>query len=125
MKLSEFVERFVGHNSTVLLYEERYFIDDDELRTREDKLLWRGMDWQISFNKDDEEYFVNHPEEYKEKRAKKDAQLDYEEGKVNPNVNPYYKPTSFNLKQKEDLPLQKPMEFSKDENGQIRIQGIK
>ena len=35
MKLSEFVERFVGHNSTVLLYEERYFIDDDELRTRE------------------------------------------------------------------------------------------
>jgi hypothetical protein len=69
--------------------------------------------------------FVNHPEEYKEKRAKKDAQLDYEEGKVNPNVNPYYKPTSFNLKQKEDLPLQKPMEFSKDENGQIRIQGIK
>lgn len=76
MKLSEFVERFVGHNSTVLLYEERYFIDDDELRTREDKLLWRGMDWQISFNKDDEEYFVNHPE------VEKCPYIDYEVVKV-------------------------------------------
>lgn len=72
--------------------------------------------------------FINDSENYKQKREEKDAKLDYIEGKTNPNVNPYYKPTSFNLggsTEAEELPAQKPMEFTKDENGQIRIQGIK
>lgn len=76
MKLSEFVERFVGHNSIVLLYDERYFIDDDGLRTREDKPLWKGMDWQISFNEGDEDYFINHPD------VEKCPYIDYDVVKV-------------------------------------------
>lgn len=76
MRLAEFVERFVGHNSIVLLYDERYFIDDDGLRTREDKLLWKGMDWQISFNKGDEDYFITHPD------VEKCPYIDYDVVKV-------------------------------------------
>lgn len=73
--------------------------------------------------------FVNDPEHYKEKREQKDAQLDYQEGKT--DVNPYFKPTSFNLKgspsQSQDqteTQTSEPMQFMKDSNGQIRIQGM-
>lgn len=69
--------------------------------------------------------FINNPEDYKQKREEKDAKLDFMEGKT--DVNPYFKPTSFNLggKKEEELPPQKPMEFTKDENGQIKIQSIR
>ncbi|MBD5401243.1 hypothetical protein HDR58_00365 [bacterium] len=69
--------------------------------------------------------FINNPEDYKEKRERKDAQLDYEQGKR--NTTPYIKPTSFNLNsnKNQELPEPVPMEFTKDENGQIKIQGIK
>lgn len=66
--------------------------------------------------------FVNKPEEYKQKRAEKNAKLDYQEGKS--EINPYLKPTSFGLSGVKTQPSQ-PMEFTKDENGEIRIQGIK
>lgn len=66
--------------------------------------------------------FVNNPEDYKQKREEKNAQLDYQEGKT--DINPYLKPTSFGLSGAKVQPAQ-PMEFSKDENGEIRIQGIK
>ena len=66
--------------------------------------------------------FVNKPEEYKKKRAEKNAKLDYQEGKT--DINPYLKPTSFGLSGAKAQPAQ-PMEFTKDENGEIRIQGIK
>lgn len=61
IKLCDFVERFVGHNSTVYLYKE-YFELKDKIRVRHDELLWRGMDWQISFAYDDSDYFKVHPE---------------------------------------------------------------
>ncbi len=68
--------------------------------------------------------FINNPEDYKQKREQKDAQLDYEQGKSNFNPS-YLKPTTFNLGKQKNTPTQTNMEFTKDENGQIRIQGIK
>lgn len=70
--------------------------------------------------------FINNPENYKQKRETKEDKLDYQEGKS--GINPYLKPTSINLGGKKLNPLQaspSPMEFTKDENGQIKIQGIK
>ena len=70
--------------------------------------------------------FVNHPEEYKQKREAKDTQLDYEQGKIQ---SPYFQPTRMNINAnhlKSSPAIQDTnMEFTKDENGQIRIQGIK
>lgn len=70
--------------------------------------------------------FVNKPEEYKQKREAKDAQLDYEQGKIQ---SPYFKPTrmDINANHLKSSPVVQDsnMEFTKDENGQIRIQGIK
>ena len=67
--------------------------------------------------------FINNPNEYKQKREKKDAQLDYQEGKI-PLENPYFKPTSFDLKSEPQPPAQNNMEFTKDQDGNIRIQGL-
>ena len=68
--------------------------------------------------------FINNPEDYKQRREEKDAKLDYQEGKT--NVNPYLNPTTFNLGGKTKFHNEQPsMEFTKDENGQIKIQGIK
>ena len=67
--------------------------------------------------------FINNPEDYKQKREAKDAKLDYQEGKT--NINPYLKPTTFNLGKSKTTPAPATMEFTKDENGQIKIQGIK
>lgn len=61
IKLCDFVERFVGHNSTVYLYKEHYEIENKS-RVRHDELLWFGKDWQISFAYDDSDYFKTHPE---------------------------------------------------------------
>lgn len=70
--------------------------------------------------------FVNHPEEYKQKREAKDAQLDYEQGKVQ---SPYFQQTRMNINanhlKSSPVVQDTNMEFTKDENGQIRIQGIK
>ena len=70
--------------------------------------------------------FVNHPEEYKQKREAKDAQLDYEQGKVQ---SPYFQPTRMNINanhlKSSPVVQDTNMEFTKDENGQIRNQGIK
>lgn len=70
--------------------------------------------------------FVNDPENYKQKREVKDAQLDYEQGKTQ---SPYFKPTRMNINanhlKSSPVVQDTNMEFTKDENGQIRIQGIK
>lgn len=59
--LTEFVEKFVAHNNTVCLYSkeicEDYVTDDKpyKLRYTKWKLLWRGMDWEIT----DTEYIAS------------------------------------------------------------------
>lgn len=76
---------------------------------------------QQKFEKEESLDFINNPEDYKEKREKKDAILDYQEGKTN-EVPAFLKP-------KIDIQTTRPgnnnMEFTKDENGQIRIKEIR
>lgn len=69
---------------------------------------------QHQFEKEETMDFIDNPEEYKIKREKKDAYLDYQEGK-----------TQMPATQLNQQPAVNKMEFTKDENGQIRIQGIK
>lgn len=51
MKVADFIEAFVGHNSTVTLYK----VDGKEY-----KRVWRGMDWQADGNREDGEYCKEH-----------------------------------------------------------------
>ena len=59
--LTEFVEKFVAHNNTVYLYSKEIFdeyIADDKpykMRYTKWKLLWSGMDWEIT----DTEYIAS------------------------------------------------------------------
>jgi hypothetical protein len=75
---------------------------------------------QYQFEKEETLDFVNNPETYKEKRENKEKYLDYQEGKVDV---PQSVRTQYNLQG--SRPGSNNMQFVKDENGKIRIQGIK
>lgn len=57
LTVSEFVERYVAHNAPLYIYKESFEFeqvrDNCKLRKRVDTLLWKGMDWQASGNKED------------------------------------------------------------------------
>ena len=72
---------------------------------------------QQKFEKEDSLDFINNPEGYKEKREKKDAILDYQEGKTD-EIPEFLKP-KINIQ--DNRPGNNNMQFIKDENGQIRI----
>jgi hypothetical protein len=74
---------------------------------------------QYQFEKDETLDFTNNPEAYKEKREQKDRYLDYQEGKVD---IPQSVKTQYNLQG--SRPGTNNMQFVKDENGKIRIQGL-
>ena len=74
---------------------------------------------QHQFEKQETFDFVNNPNEYKIKREKKEEYLDYKEGKTT-EIPEFLKPQINNTQ-----PTPAPMEFTKGEDGQIRIQGIK
>ena len=63
--------------------------------------------------------FVNNPEGYKEKREAKDAGNKIRNSNFNPNYTPNYGGTFLHPVH----PVQ--MQFTKDANGNIRIQGIR
>lgn len=74
---------------------------------------------QHQFEKQETLDFVNNSEEYKAKREKKDAILDYQQGKTNElpaNLKPQINVTK---------PANTGMEFTKGEDGQIKIQEIR
>ena len=56
MTVSEFVNQFVGHNSTITIYSRKY---NSETKQNEYEKLWQGMDWQVCGNRDDDEYCQN------------------------------------------------------------------
>ncbi len=62
--------------------------------------------------------FVNDSENYKQKREKKDNENKMRESNFNPNYTPNYGGTYLHPVH----PVQ--MQFTKDENGNIKIQGI-
>lgn len=57
LTVSEFVEHYVAHNAPLYIYKESFEFeqvrDNCKLRKRVDTLLWKGMDWQASGNKED------------------------------------------------------------------------
>lgn len=69
--------------------------------------------------------FINNPDEYKQKRDEKNAKQDFREGKT--DINPYLTPARLNIDAvNRQIPrAPQALEFVKDENGQIKIQGIK
>ena len=60
LTVSEFVEHYVAHNSSLYIYKETFEFeqvrDKCKIRKRVDTLLWKGMDWQASGNKEDIAY---------------------------------------------------------------------
>lgn len=59
--LEDFVERFIGHNTPISLADSNGDVEINEGETQH-KIVWEGMDWQISYGPGDEEYFEKHPE---------------------------------------------------------------
>lgn len=56
MKVKEFVNKFVAHNSTVCIYNQKRVHTKDNGFYYEFVPLWSGMDWQVTDNKEDMEY---------------------------------------------------------------------
>lgn len=74
---------------------------------------------QRQFEKEETLDFVNQPEQYKERRDKKNKYLDYQEGKVDvlPSVKTQYNTTN-------SRPGTSNLQFVKDENGRIKIKSV-
>ena len=61
--LWQFIERFVGHNTTVYIYKENLIKDENgNTRLKSYTLLEKVMDWQCTNNPDDDGYFEAHPD---------------------------------------------------------------
>jgi len=74
---------------------------------------------QYEFEKKETLDFKNNPENYKQRRAKKDKYLDYKQGKMD---IPQDVKTQFNMQ--DTRPGSNNLQFIKDENGNIKIQGF-
>lgn len=74
------------------------------------------------FEKEETMNFIQDPDEYKVKRERKDAYLDYKEGKTT-EIPEFLKP-KIDV-QTTRLQPNNSMQFTTDENGQIKIQSIK
>lgn len=74
---------------------------------------------QHQFEKEETLDFVNNPEQYKDKREKKEKFLDYQAGKVDVG----HRQPQMNLQN--SRPNSASMQFVKGEDGKIRIQGVK
>lgn len=53
MTVRDFINEFVGHNSTICIYDCIY---NEETKHNEYKKIWQGMDWQVHGNRDDDAY---------------------------------------------------------------------
>lgn len=69
--LAEVVEKYVAHNSQVYLYTTKKVPDEDDpyVIVTEWTLLWKGMDWQIVYSRDELYHMIENriaPCPYKE-----------------------------------------------------------
>lgn len=62
MKLYEFCEKFVAHNTYVCLVQEIIKTNEEGVKQHEYNKIWQGMDWQIVQSAGDEDYFKAHPD---------------------------------------------------------------
>lgn len=65
--LWEFCERFVAHNTTVYLYEEEVYLDEEGDVQQRIYPIEEVMDWQIALDYEESSYFRCHPEVRKSK----------------------------------------------------------
>ena len=96
---------------TAALQYHQYYIGD-----KKDHQLPTGEIHQ--FEKEEALDFVNNPEQYKDKREKKEKFLDYQAGKVDVGN----RQTQINLQN--TRPNSAGMQFIKGEDGKIKIQGV-
>lgn len=61
VRLVDFVERFVAHNTSVKLYSMKR-VRDEDIMVNQYEQLWSGMDWQITEGYADSDYFRVHPD---------------------------------------------------------------
>jgi len=76
--------------------------------------------YQQQFEKEETLDFINKPEEYQTKREQKNQYLDYKEGKG--EVPSFLKPE---INVENSVPVSDQMQFTKGEDGQIKIREIK
>lgn len=62
VKLSDFIERFVAHNSVVKLYTMERIKNEEGIWVNQYDQVWKGMDWQITEGYINKDYFETHPE---------------------------------------------------------------
>lgn len=62
MKLYEFCEKFIAHNTVVCLVQEIIKKNEEGVKQHEYNKIWQGMDWQIVQGAGDEDYFKAHPD---------------------------------------------------------------
>ena len=60
LNLEDFVEQYVGHNTTICLFSMNIFKNEEGMLVKKFTKLWEGMDWQIGSG--DREYFKAHPD---------------------------------------------------------------
>lgn len=60
VKLVEFAERFIPHNTCVKLFSHKRVKDEHGMRVNQFDLLWSGMDWQITEGYINSDYFKIH-----------------------------------------------------------------
>lgn len=61
VKLVDFTERFIAHNTEVRLYTHKRIKGEQGLMANQFDLVWRGMDWQITEGYANSDYFRFHP----------------------------------------------------------------
>ena len=62
VKLVDFAERFIAHNTFVMLFKHTRIKDEQGMLVNRFDLLWKGMDWQITEGYADSDYFRYHPD---------------------------------------------------------------
>lgn len=60
VRLVDFTERFIAHNTEVRLFKHVRIRDEQGLVGNRYDLLWRGMDWQITEGYINSDYFKFH-----------------------------------------------------------------
>jgi hypothetical protein len=60
VRLVDFIERFVTHNTIVRLFKHTRIKDEQGMLVNRYDLLWTGMDWQITEGYADSSYFKMH-----------------------------------------------------------------
>lgn len=62
VRLVDFTERFITHNTRVRLYTHKRVKDEQGLMVNQYDLVWKGMDWQITEGCVNSAYFRVHPD---------------------------------------------------------------